>query len=327
MRRLTFILAGVLAVQLALAAGLWFGGSDYASFKAKDPLLAFDPRAVERIEIDESGANTVTLAASNGSWVVPPMADFPADGGKVTALLAKLADLKKGWPVATSGEAAQRFKVAEETHERRIVLRSGDKTLGVFLFGTSPSFRQVHARASGDDKIYNVTFATYDAGTRGEDWMNRDLLSIGNDKIASIAVGDVTLDRKDGKYQVAGLGEGEQQKESEVWKLVGSVTAPTFDAVQGKGPEALAKVEQPDIQVSVKQTDGTTVLLKYKKDPAGGAYFFASSAREYLFRVDEGRIQPIIKAKRETLVEAKKSEADKGQAIKQPEAPAEQSGG
>ena len=327
MRRLTFILAGVLAVQLALAAGLWFGGSDYALFRAKDPLLAFDPRTVDRMEIDESGANSVTLAASNGSWVVPPMADFPADGAKVTALLAKLADLKKGWPVATSSEAAQRFKVAEETHERRIVLRSGDKTLGVFLFGTSPSFRQVHARTSGNDKIYNVAFANYDAGTRGEDWMNRDLLSIGNDKIAGIAIGDVTLDRKDGKYQVAGLGEGEQQKESEVWKLVGSVTTPTFEAVQGNGSEALAKVEQPDIQVSVKQTDGTTVLLKYKKDPAGGAYFFASSASEYLFRVDEGRIQPIIKAKRETLVEAKKSEADKGQAIKQPEAPAEQGGG
>ncbi len=317
MRRLTSILAGALAVQLALAAVLWLSGSNYASFKATDPLLAFDPTAVDRIDIDESGANSVALAKRDGAWAVPAMADFPADSAKVTTLLTKLAELKKGWPAATSGEAAQRFKVTGETHERRIVLRSGDKTIGEFLFGTSPSFRQVHARASGDDNIYNVAFANYDAGVRGEDWINRDLLSVADDKIASIAIGDVTLDRKEGKYKLAGLGDGEQQKESEIWKLVGSVTRPTFETVQGKGQEALAKVEQPDIQVSIKRTDGTNVVLKYKKEQAGGAYLFTSSASDYLFRVDDARIQPILKAKRETLVEAKKAEADKSQAVGQ----------
>ena len=53
---------------------------------------------------------------------------------------------------------------------------------------------------------------------------------------------------------------------------------------------------------------GATVVLKYKKEAAGVAYLFASSASDYLFRVGETTIQPLVKTKRETLVEAKKGQ-------------------
>ena len=111
MQRLTFILAGILGAQLMVALALFFASSDHASFKAKEPLLAFDVNAVDRIEIDESGAGSVALMKRDGHWIVPSMADFPAEGFKVTAFLARLAELKKGWAAATSGEAARRFDI------------------------------------------------------------------------------------------------------------------------------------------------------------------------------------------------------------------------
>ncbi len=327
MQRLTFILAGILGAQLVLALGLSFGGSDHASFKAKEPLLAFDANAVDRIDIDESGANSVTLTKRDGSWVVPSMADFPADGTRVTAFLARLADLKKGWAAATSTEAAQRFKVSDQAHERRIVLRKGEKSIAELLLGTSPSFRQVHARAGADPNIYSIAFTTYDVGARGEDWMNRDALAVPDDKIASISIGDLKLDRKDGRYVIAGLAEGETQKDSAVWGLAETVANPVFDAVQGKGADALAKVADPDIQASINKTDGSSVVLKYKKEAAGGAYLFASSASDYLFRVGETTIQLLVKTKRETLVEAKKGETGGVQTTGKHEAQSGQSGG
>jgi hypothetical protein len=314
MQRLSFILAGVLAAQLVLALALSLSGSDHASFKAKEPLLAFDANAVDRIDIDESGAGSVTLTKRDGAWAVPSMADFPADGLRVTAFLSRLADLKKGWAAAASAEAAQRFKVSDETHERRIILRKGEKTIAELLLGTSPSFHQVHARSAGEPNIYSIQFANYDVGTRGEDWMNRDVLGVPDDKIAGISIGELRLDRKDGRYVVAGLADGETQKDSEVWRLGGAVTHPAYDSAQGKGAGALAKVNSPDIEVSIRNTDGSTVLLKYKKEAAGGAYLFASSASDYLYRVAETAIQPLLKAKRETLVEAKKHESDGAQA-------------
>jgi hypothetical protein len=314
MQRLSLILAGVLGAQLVLALALSLSGSDHASFKAKEPLLAFDANAVDRIDIDESGAGSVTLIRRDGAWVVPSMADFPADGLRVTAFLSRLADLKKGWAAATSAEASRRFKVAEESHERRILLRKGEKTIAELLLGTSPSFRQVHARAGGEPNIFSAQFANYDVGTRGEDWMNRDVLGVPDDKIAGISIGDLRLDRKDGRYLVAGLADGETQKDSEVRRLAGAVAHPAYDAVQGKGADALAEVNNPDVEVSIKNTDGSTVLLKYKKEAAGGAYLLAGSASDYLFRVAEPAIQPLLKAKRETLVEAKKHESGGAQA-------------
>lgn len=305
MQRRTYLLAGLLGVQFVLALALSLSGPDHASFKAKEPLLAFEPGAVDRIDIDESGANSVTLAKRDGNWVIPPMADFPAEGERVAAFLGALASLKKGWAAATTADAAQRFKVAEDGHERRIILRKGDKTLAELLLGTSPSFRQVYARAGSDPDIYSIAFSTYDVGARGEDWMKRDVLSVPDDKIASVAIGDLKISRKDGRYVIADLANGETQKDSEVWKVAGASAHPVFDAVQGKGADALAKVNEPDIQVSIKTTDGNEVLLKYKKEAAGGAYLLSSSASNYLFRVSESAVEPLAKAKRETLVEAK----------------------
>jgi hypothetical protein len=306
-------MTAVLGFQLILAAILWTSGSDYTAYKAKEPLLAFDAAKVDQIEIGESGANNLVLTKQEGSWIVPAMAGFPADGAKISGLMTKITGLKKGWPVASSSEAAKRFKVTDEAHERLIVLKSGGKETGKLFIGTSPAFKQAHARAGNESSIYNVAFATYDAGVRGEEWMDRSLLNIPQDQIASISMGDVTLERKDGKFILAGLSPNEKPNETAIYRLVGALSFPAFDAVAGKGPEALAKAGQPDIEVTVKRTAGDPVILKYKKEAAGGAYLFASSANSFLLRASEAAIEPIVKAKREALIEAPKK-AENGKA-------------
>src|SRR5688572_25308445 len=140
MKRGTLILSGLLAAQIGLAAILALSSSDYAAYDAKDPLIAFDAGKIDQIAIGQSGGSSVTLAKQEGKWVIPAFAGFPADAQKVTAFLDKLRELKKGFPVATTGEAANRFKVSDAVHERRIVLSSGGKEAGKLYVGTSPSF-------------------------------------------------------------------------------------------------------------------------------------------------------------------------------------------
>ncbi|MFY9640395.1 MAG: DUF4340 domain-containing protein [Rhodomicrobium sp.] len=312
MERLSFKLAAVLGFQLALALVLWSFSSDHTAFRAKDPLLAFDPAKVDRIEIAENGASSVALVKEDGKWTIPSFASFPADGAKVTGFLTKLNALKKGWPVASSAEAAKRFKVAGDAYERKIVLKSGGNAIGEILLGTSPAFKQISARAGDDSHVYSVAFAEYEAGTRGDDWMDRTLLNIPQDQIVSIATGDVTLERKDGKFVLSGLVEGQKPDETAIYRLVGALTYPVFDSVVGKGAEALAKVNEPNIEVTVKRTSGAPIVLKYKKEAAGGAYVFASSATGFLFRASEAAIEPIAKAKHDALIEApKKAEQSK----------------
>jgi Domain of unknown function (DUF4340) len=319
MKRFTLILSGVLALQFVLAFLLTMGGSDYAAFKAQQPLLAFDKDKVDQIAIDESGANSVTLKKQDGKWIIPSLAGFPANQDLVTKLVDKLAGLKKGWPVATTSEAADRYKVTEKNHERRIVLKNGDQELAELLIGTSPTYREVHARPGGDGPVYNVGMAAYDAGSRGEEWMNRDYLQIPEDKIASVSVGDVVLEHKDkdNKFVLEGLKPDEKPKETAISQLAGSASNPGFDVVEGKGKDALAKAEPADIQMTVKPKGGDPIVYRFKKEASGGAYLFTSSAHDYLFRVAEATVSPIVKAKRADLIEAKakSSEADtKGKA-------------
>jgi hypothetical protein len=311
MNRLSFKLAAVLGLQLVLALVLWAGGPDYTAFKAKEPLLSFDPAKVDRIEIAENSASFAVLVKVDGKWVIPSSAGFPADDAKVSGLLAKLAGLKKGWPVASSAEAAKRFKVTADAYERRIVLKSGGSELGEILLGSSPNFKAVNARAGSDSHVYSVAFATYEAGVRAEDWMDRGLLTIQQDQIASIAIGDAVLERKDGKFVLNGLAKDQKQDETATYRLVGALTYPAFDAVAGKGAEALAQANEPTVEVTIKRTAGDPIVLKYKKEAAGGAYLFTSSANSFLFRASEAAVEPVVKAKRETLIEApKKAEAE-----------------
>jgi len=320
-RPIVLVLTTLLGAQLALALAVAFTRSDHAAFDAKEPLLAFQPARIDQIAIDDDAGKTIELQKQDGKWVIPSSAGFPADQAKVESFLGKLAGLKKGLPVAETAAAAERFKVTEKTHDRRVVLSSGGSKVGELLIGTSPSYRQVHVRAGDAAGIYTVELAAYDAGSGADTWMNRDLLDTPRDKIASITLGDVTIDGKDGKFTLAGLTNDQKPLPDKIDALASAIAHPLFDTVQGKGKDALAQADNPDVEAVVKRTDGSTVTYRYKKDPAGGAYLFASSAQDYLFRVADTEVAPIVQAKRTTVIEAPKPEAKPDQPPEKAEPP------
>jgi hypothetical protein len=321
MKRTPLILCGVLGAQLGLAALLAFSGDDNAAFQASEPLIAFDQARIDEIAISQSGGGSTTLKKESGRWVVPAMAGFPADPQKVNGLLTKLSELKKGWPVATSAEAAKRFKLTEDSHERRIALSSAGKPVTTLLIGSSPTFRLVNARTANDAAIYTVTFAAYEAGLRNEDWIDKETMTLPADQVSSIVLPDATLERKEGKWQLAGLAEGQKPLDAKVQDAARAVLRPQFDAVTGKGAEALAALAQPDLQIEVKKADGSARTYRYKKEAAGGAYLFAASDGDYVYRVSETSAAPIVDARRAALIEQPKPPENKGA---DPAAPAAQ---
>ena len=103
-------LAALLAAQLALAAGLAVWSARAAMVPAPGALLAFDKDKADKLTIEGPDKTRTDLERKGDRWVVAQAGDFEADRNQVAQLLARLSALKPGPAVATSSEAAERFK-------------------------------------------------------------------------------------------------------------------------------------------------------------------------------------------------------------------------
>ncbi|MDH3378066.1 MAG: DUF4340 domain-containing protein [Gammaproteobacteria bacterium] len=198
MFRKQFWLGSLLALQLVLAAGLFWNDINTAQSKVAQVLLNFEQKQIGRVVISDSN-HTVTLNKSGEEWVLPDSYQLPADEIKLAALLDKLADLQADWPVATSSSAQARFEVADNQFQRRVRLYQGDGLLGDLFVGTSPGFRKVHARRSGDDAIYAVVLNGYELPADDNEWLDKTLLSASG--VTAIKSDEYSLKKDDGKWQ------------------------------------------------------------------------------------------------------------------------------
>lgn len=179
------MLAALLAVQLAIIAVVLFAGSGFGERK-QGPFLTFEPDAVDEIRITggETPDDTVVISRSEEGWRLPD--GLPADSDKVAEVLETLEGLRAPWPVATSGGAAERFEVAEDQHQRHLVLMSGGDVAVELYLGTSPGYQQVHARRADDDGVYSVGLANYQLPAEADQWLDKTLLQPRGD-VAAVA--------------------------------------------------------------------------------------------------------------------------------------------
>ncbi|HTK96571.1 MAG TPA: DUF4340 domain-containing protein [Pseudomonadales bacterium] len=239
MNRHVKALSLVLAVQLAVLAGVLFWNQRAASTPA-GALLQVDRAKVDGIVIvDEKGAKLKLQRAETG-WTLPDSRGLPADGEKVGQMLDKLIAASAPWPVATSSESAKRFEVAADKFQREIQLLEHDKVVGDLYFGTSPGFKKVHVRRADSDDVYAVAFANYEATARADDWLDKALLKPNGDVTALTRPDHWTVQRDGEVWSLDAIGQGETTKQDVVADLVnkvvnlrvlGAADAPAADAV------------------------------------------------------------------------------------------------
>ncbi|NHN38414.1 DUF4340 domain-containing protein [Pseudomaricurvus alcaniphilus] len=182
MNKLTSWLGGLLALQLVLAAGLFWGDGAGQSEAIGQPLLGFEQAQIDKVVIG-AGEEEVTLQRQDGQWRLPGQSDLPVDSGKLQPLLEQLHGLQSGWPVATSASSHQRFEVSEDTHQRRIRLfRDGQLVVDLYL-GTSPGFKKVHGRRAADTEVYALPLNSFDFPTSADNWLDKTLQATGADEV------------------------------------------------------------------------------------------------------------------------------------------------
>lgn len=196
------LLGGVMALQVALAALLFWQGNNQAAVTV-EPLLTLTNTSITRLEL-AGDDERVTLLKQGDRWQVGN--GLPVESQRVADVLTKLGELKTGWPLATSKSAQQRFEVADDTFNRKVSVYAGDEAVAEVYLGSTVSFKQVHVRAAGDDNIYAGALSTYELPTNVNAWLDTALLQP-KGEVQALASGEFTVAKADGAWPGAAGAE------------------------------------------------------------------------------------------------------------------------
>lgn len=311
MKKWIFILSGLLAAQLLLAAVLSLTGEDYGAFQAEEKLLSFEKQTVNGLRI-EDGTDSVVLKKQAGKWLLPERGDFPASQRDVERLLDQLAALEKGWPVAKTRGAARRFTVDEEQFERKLVLLADDDAQATLYVGSSPGFRKVYVRSGDGNEVFAVAFNTWEAEPKADDWIDKDVLTLDESEVERIEMPGLILQREDGELQLADLGQQEQTNGAESRALLGKLTRLRIESLLGTEAKPEYRQDEPTLELRMTRNDGEVLSYRFSKPEDASYYVLKRSDLDHYFRVAEYTVNPVRETTREKLVQLRTEAASSG---------------
>ncbi len=341
MRRWIPILAIVLGLQVALAIALGVRSDRLAPVQSDAALVSADLKTVDRVVLDgpvradapadkasEPAASRVELVKRNGQWVLPGYHDAPADAVRLQALLDRLKTTPRGYPVAKTPDARERFKVADKEYERRLVASAGDKPAAIVFVGAAQGLRKAAARTAQDDVVYALDLPIQDLATAPADWLDAGLLKLDAASLTEIAIAardkpGLTLTRSLAAAKTDAAKDKTQEKDkpqdAPTWQGTGlpadkrvdaKLATALTDAMAGikvnavLATEAQPEWKTPELTLNFKTLQGAaTTWTIYKqppkepgKDPAQEieTYVLKSSAHPWYLEVKAWNGRPLL---------------------------------
>jgi hypothetical protein len=211
------------ALGIVVLAGGWYFGTattpaERTTVTAGTPMfpdLAPRLRDAAKIEITHQGKQTVVEKRADGGWGIASMNDYPVQESKLRGLLTGLVELRLTEPRTSDPAQYGRIGVddpnaAGSSANLLRVLDSAGKPILAVIVG----HRRVRSQANVPDKVYVrrpeedrswLAEGNIQADADASLWLDRDIINIGHDRIASVVVGDKALvfGRADGKFALA----------------------------------------------------------------------------------------------------------------------------
>ena len=315
MKRSITLLSILLVVQICAALALNIGREEYGATEPEEALLAVSPDEVDTVRIESPDTVApVVIKYQDGRWTLPEHFGFPAAGERVRQLVQKISGLKKGWPVATTPEAAGRFKVADDKYERKITLSGKERVLDTLYLGTSPGFRKVYARAGKEREIFSVDFAVFEAGAENDDWIDKDILKIRDTDINRLEMDGICIKRTEDKaLTLCDAVAGEETIRSEAASLLNRIANLRIQSVLGKKPMPEFKLDNPELVISIDLSSGGELTYRLSRPENGDHYILKASGWDYYFSVPGWSLESIKNTKRNQLIRGS-HEPDSGNA-------------
>jgi hypothetical protein len=316
-------LIGICAVLVLVQAGLWVwshvaNNRSTSSQAGKGFLLKINTAEVNALVLEDGEGHTLQLIKEKDQWQLPALASFPADAVRVQGLIDRLAGEQRGWPEATTLEAAKRFKVASERFERKLTLRNNSTDLGVVYFGSSPGLRKTYVRVDGSQEIQALALASHELEMRADAWIDTRVLQLKVEQVMRVTLPGLQLERHQEGLQPTDLAADEEIVPARRDALMKRLANLAISAVLGKEIKPEYGQATPTLRYSVELEGGTSIEYVFALPPAKAeakavkgqmpelpSYVLKVSNREQLFRVDGWQVEEIKKVNRAGLVQKK----------------------
>ena len=245
-------LAILLALGVAAVAGGWYFGTRtapgeqtaVAGGKLMFPDLAPKLRDVTQVQITHQGKQTVIEKRSDGDWGVASMHDYPVQEAKLRAMLTGLTELRLAEPRTSDPAEFSRLGVDDPNSvtSSADLLRLTD-TAGKPVVALIVGHRRVRSQANVPEEVYvrrpDETQSWLAEGTLQVDadaslWLDRNVMNIAHDRIASVSVGDQALvfGRPDGKFALTQPAEHPKLEDYKVDDVARALELLTFQEVK-----------------------------------------------------------------------------------------------
>ena len=246
------VLAPLVALGVVALAGGWYFG--IASMPKPEttvttdglmfPTLTQTLRTATRIEIIHQGKTLTLEKRGDGAWGVVSLHDYPVQETKLRGLLTGLTELRLSEPRTTDPAEFSRLGVedpkgATATGDLLRVLDKGGNPIVQVIVG----HRKVRSQGTGEEEVYVrrpdenqswLAMGNVQADADADQWLDRSVTDIAQDKIASVVVGDNALvfGRQDGKFTLTEPADHPKLDDYKVDDVGRGLQQLTFQAVK-----------------------------------------------------------------------------------------------
>lgn len=313
LNRRNLVLVGTLILQMILVAVVLWPRSTESSGEGQSLFPGVEAAQVVALSISDATGETIDLASSAGSWVLPDADNYPCQEGKVPDLLAKLVALRGDSLVTQTGDSHKRLKVAEDDFVRRIEFELADGTRYQLYVGSSPTFSATHIRVEGQNQVYLTSeLSSSDAGTQATAWVDRTYFSVTRGDIV-----ELTLENDNGQLGFVKVGEDwslkdlaldEAFSDSSFQSLLSRASSISMLRPLGREDQESYGLQRPTAVVTIRTHsddggDKTYTLSIGAQDAQDSSYVIKSSESPYYVRVSEFTVQEFVDKARDDYLE------------------------
>lgn len=296
------ILAVILGIQIILTVLLRidFWAADPA--KIVEPLIKLDPQTLSQITVEAAGKEKLLLHKRGDGWVLPQKYEFQASAEKVLALVKRVNEIARGYPVGQTQIAAKQFKVTDEVFEKKVTFANKDGSRAVLYIGSAPDFKKVHVRVNDEPLTYAASLNAFDIADEPGDWLNSAFLKINREEVKEIIFPQWTLVNHNNSFVLSDLLDVVEMKEEEVGHVLAQILELDFVDVLGI-KEKTIQSKVPDLLFEIKRNSGEPVVYEITKLKKEDAYFLKVSNQPFVFKLAPGVVEDLLAIKKESMVQ------------------------